>query len=364
MNVVETSMRYLLPFALLVGCQSYPTLEEACKDTLPGGENVSDPVDAETGRWMNCHRRQAQLPQVRVLPSLQAAVEGHSAYLETNKPFNDQYFQIAGNEPYTGRSGLDRARAEGWTASNGARFLEFLTIEAYEAADVFVGKDNFDLWFSNPRVRQIFLQNPSFGFSVASSSYVITFPEDSDFDDIPISLHDWNIIYQEPATPYAQTPIKYPPNGAEDVPSRYTHWFDDDILEVGGEYGYPITFTVGAAETGLTVDTAALIGPDGPVAITVINGANNGLEGLTSTAIVVPDNPLSVGQEYTCEVEITTNQGKRRARTTFRVGSREVGNFGGELAPAARSNGPVRPLLSYIIREVHVTDEHGPLQVR
>ena len=114
--MVETRMRYLLPFALLVGCQTYPTLEEACNDTLPGGSAITDPVDADIGLWMNCHRRQSRLPQLRVDPLLQASVEAHAAYLTVNRPISDQYFQIAGNEPFTGRTGLERARAAGGLA--------------------------------------------------------------------------------------------------------------------------------------------------------------------------------------------------------------------------------------------------------
>lgn len=361
--MVETHMRYLLPLALL-GCQAYPSLEEACNDALPGGDAITDPVDADTALWMNCHRRQARLPQLRIDPALQRSVEAHAVYLETNQPVTDQYYQIPGNEPFTGRTGLERARAEGWTSVNGGRFLELITFERFEAADVLVGRDNFDLWFSNPRVRQLWLQSPAFGFGHVSASYVHTFPEESDLDDIPISLHYWNTVYQIPANAYAQAPIKFPPNGAQDVPARYVHFFDDNILEPGGEYGYPITFTVGVGESSLSVESAALIGPNGPVSITTID-SNNGLTGLNNTAVIVPDDPLAVGQEYTCEVSIKTNLGERRARTTFTVGSRTVGDtLNGVLnQEQARGTGEEPPWLTYEVREGLLT-ERGPLQAR
>ena len=359
--MVETRMRYLLPFALLVGCQTYPTLEEACNDTLPGGSAITDPVDADIGLWMNCHRRQSRLPQLRVDPLLQASVEAHAAYLTVNRPISDQYFQIAGNEPFTGRTGLERARAEGWSSVNGGRFLEIVTSEQYQAANVLVGRENFDLWFSNPRIRQLWLQNPAFGFSVVTASYTYEFPDGSELEDVPTSLTYWNTVYQEPANPYAQAPIMVPANGATDVPARYVHWFADDILEPGEEYGYPITFTVGVGESGLALDSAALIGPNGPVSITTIV-TGNGLPGLGNTAMVVPDDPLTVGAEYTADVLISTNFGQRRARTTFTVGSRVVGDLADVLSQA-RGTGDVPPFLTYTMRE-HAIEDHGPLQAR
>ena len=362
-------MRTLLITTFLAGCTTYPTLEEACNDTLPNGEAIAAEIDKETALWMNCHRRQARAGQARVHTQLQSAVEAHIVYLETNTPFLDQFRQFPGNEPFTGATPLDRARAEGWAPINGSRLLALMTIEGYEFANLYTGRQAFDLWFAYPVFRQAWLQNPNLGFGVASGSYTVGFPEDSDLEDIPLSLNFWNILYQVPTTPYAQAPIRYPPPGAEDVPASYIHLVDDDLLELGGEYGYPITFTVGVGETSLVVNNAALIGPSGPVSINVLTPARSGLQDFRNTIVIVPDDPLAVGSTYTASVVLSTDQGPRRAsKTTFTVGSRVLPTFDFVTTQARTAGGtPVVPELKFeawSMDSAGVVQQHGPLTAR
>jgi hypothetical protein len=315
----------LLALAALPGCASFATVDEACEsfDSVPGEQFVTRPADVELLQRTTCYRRTARKNRLRVIQQVQNAVENHRDYLEANAPDPLSIFnESQGMAQFTGASASARLEDAGYAFPGNAGLLELATSERGEAfANVLQGADYVDFWFDVPTIRPAWLQPEMLATGVSTGSYVQTFPNIDAAEDIPVSFQYWNLIYGVSTTPYAEPAIEYPANGQTDVPPSYTHLTSSSALEFGRTYGYPVTFTVGSTETGLTIDSAAIIGPEGAVAISVLTGEDALTFGrLTNTAIVIPDSTLQAGAEYTASVKITTDQGTRRATTTFRTG--------------------------------------------
>jgi hypothetical protein len=313
--------RFLALSGLLAGCNSFTTVEEACLEVNPGEGIITEDDDLAVFERLNCYRRLAKSARVQANPDLQAAVEGHRDYLELNTPFLNHFQQIEGNEGFTGSSAEDRLDAAGYQFQNNTALLQVATVQFGEIAQSISGVQHLDFWFADPFIRPAFLQPNLESAGVAIADYIVPAFEDGG-EDIPLNLAYYNIVYRYITPAIAEAPKIYPRNGQLDAPGSYIHLSQGDALEFGQTYGYPITFTVGSRETGLVVDQFSLQGPDGALPAQVITGEDaQGVVGLANTAILVPDAPMTVGGEYTAFIQIVTDQGVRRARTTFTIGN-------------------------------------------
>lgn len=312
----------LTVLALLVGCNDFTTLEEACLDEVPGQSNITDAEDVEIATALNCYRRLANEPKARIDPAIQQSVEGHRDYLQLHAPFLNIRTQDPTQEGFTGANGVDRLNAAGYMMPANSALLELYTVFYGETASLFAGRQHIDFWFADPFVRPAFLQPLLAGSGVATAEYTVEYPEDIGLDPDDVSVAYYNMVYTYASPPIAETAKAYPRNGQVDAPGSYVHLSANDALEEGRTYGYPITFTVGSRETGLVVEQAIISGPDGSIPFEIIYGddAGSGV-GLFNTAILVPDSPLTAGGTYTALVQLATDQGIRRARTTFTVGT-------------------------------------------
>ncbi|MEZ4321295.1 MAG: hypothetical protein R3F61_27715 [Myxococcota bacterium] len=346
--------------AFTSGCNTFETVESACLDVSPGEGNITDDVDRDVFRRMNCYRRLAKRPRTAVNPLVQDAVEAHNDWILQNNPRPETLAnENGGSAGFTGGNGVARLTAAGYTFPAHSELLELVLREEGEFASFVVGADHFDFWFADPFVRPAFLQPSMLGGGVVQDEYLRTFPEETAVPDLPISYTYWNLIYQTPVTPYAEIPVIYPRNGQTDAPPVYVHLSSSQSLELGQTYGYPVTFTVGSRETNLQVTQASFrrVSDDAELPITVLTGddAITALR-LRNTAIIVPEQPLTPGATYQADIRIKTDQGERRARTQFTCGSmsRDI--------PAGLSRMAVeldRPLLDYRLggRELYDLEE-------
>ena len=309
----------------LSGCASYATVQEACDsfESIPGEQFITRAEDVELITRATCYRRVAGKDRIRVVEPVQRAVENHRDWLETNAPNPLAIFtESRGTPGFTGTNATRRLQETNYAFPANFQLLEVATFESGEEfANVLEGAGYIDFWWDVPTMRPAWLQPTIQAAGGTTGDYVQTFPDVDAAVDIPTSFQYWNMVYAFPAAPYAEPAIEYPVNGQQDVPPTYTHLTSSTVFEFGRTYGYPVTFTVGSRENGLTIDSAAIIGPEGAVGISVLTGDDALTFGrLSNTAIVIPDRPLTAGAEYTASVKITTDQGTRRASTTFRTG--------------------------------------------
>ncbi len=320
----------------LGGCNPPTTLAEACPETVPGGENITEAEDLQIAHRINCYRRLAKASKARVDPTIQRAVENHRAYIELNRPERNFFAEDAGLEGFTGNTALDRLEAEGYTMPPSTGLLEVFMLINGDAANQIEGAEHIDLWFADPFMRPAFLQPVVNGIGVATARYTYEWPPEVGLPPTDRAGVYYNILYTYTEPAVATIPRIYPRNGQTDAPGSYVHLSMGDPLEFGRTYGYPITFTVGSNETGLKVEQAIFSGPEGSLPFQLFYGADaSGGFGLFNSAILVPDAPLTAGATYTALVEITTDQGIRRARTTFTVGQdiRPIDAFLARTAP-------------------------------
>lgn len=311
-----------LALVALTGCNSFTTIDEACLDEVPGQSFITDGEDVEIAARVNCYRRVANTPKAPIDEAVQQAVEAHRDYLELNTPQLNLRVENGLLEGFTGANASDRLQATGYTFQPNTSLLEITTAFYGDLAMQFTGAEHLEFWFADPFLRPAFLQPQIADFGLATAEYVIPAPPDTESPEVPISLAYYNVVYRYLSPAVAEAAKAYPRNGQVDAPGNYLHLGQNDALEFGRTYGYPITFTVGSRETGLVVDQFNLRGPNGSVPAQVLTGADAaGSVGLTNTAILVPDDPLVSGGEYTAFIQIITDQGIRRARTTFTVGT-------------------------------------------
>jgi hypothetical protein len=308
-----------LPLLALLGCNTFTTVDEACLDAVPGSGAVARATDLELFDRANCHRRLAKRPKLVVERLVQQAVEGHRDWLEINAPRLSPFSQRPSTEGFTGTNAKNRLDAEGFTFISDSALLEIMTIVPGDLG-IPTGGEYFDFWFEDPFVRPAWLQSVIYSAGAAEADYTLVYDPDLGIEDEPVHLQYWNIIYSTPPVPYAEVPVAYPRNGQLDVPPDYVHLSSNTGLELGGVYGFPITFTVGSTETGLDVMQASIRGPEGSVPFILLFGAQATTGNtLQNSVVLVPEDPFQTGGEYQVDVRIKTDQGERRATTAFTV---------------------------------------------
>lgn len=315
-------MRTVPLVAFAIACNTFTTVEEACLEEVPGAGAATRPTDVELHARANCHRRLAKRPRARVDRLIQGAVEGHRDWLELNAPDLSYFSQDPSTEGFTGRTARARLDAQEYVFPTDSALLEIVTWWRGPGADqVPRGGEYFDFWFEDPFIRAGWLQPTIYGAGAAEADFTVVFPEALGFDDEPVHLMYWNVVYAVPRVPYAEIPVAYPRNGMTGVPADYTHITGIGALELGRTYGFPITFTVGSTENDVRVTQASMVAGEAQVPFTALSGSDATAFGsLTNTVIIVPDEPLQTGATYTVNVRISSSQGERSARTTFTVG--------------------------------------------
>ena len=249
-------------------------------------------------------------------------MENHTLYLETNTPQLNLFFERQGDPSFTGASGRDRLGVTGYVLPDGSTLQSVALSFAGPSAQEIQGGDHLEFWFANPFIRPVFLQPSMSGFGVDVARYVYTPDESTGFEPFDMAVAYYEMVYQSVVPAIAEIPVVYPRNGQVDAPGVYLHLSENDGLEFGKTYGYPITFTVGTNETGFVVDQAIMSGPEGTVSFQTIYGdaASGGFD-VYNSVILVPDAPLAAGSTYKARVQITTDQGTRVAKTEFTVGT-------------------------------------------
>ena len=111
--------------------------------------------------------------------------------------------------------------------------------------------------------------------------------------------------YQRPE-PAELRLYSYPGDGIEDATSPYLY-----------------VFGFGGGTRGATLRDASLTGPDGPVAVRIVDNHTPGAEGLLPPGgIVIPAEPLARDTLYTAQVTFTSDEGVRPIkRWSFRAGT-------------------------------------------
>ena len=314
-----------LLFLLLAGCNNFKTLAEACEDDLPTLDYITDSGDRGAALRINCYRRLTNLSRLNIEELPQKALEQHMSYLEQNTPDLNVFNQFPNQPSFVGSTNRDRLKAAQYTMPYSSMLTEDVMI-FYGANDDIPADLAVDALFTNPFFRPIFLIPNQVSMAIAHSDYTIDYPEDSNLTDERRQNFFYDAIHTIPETPYAEAAVVYPRNGQEDVPAQYTEFIDNMPIPAGETHGFPITFSVGVKEGGVTLDSASLIGPNGPLEIQTFAGADASRSlGFDNTAIVVPEVPLLVGQTYQVNVVLTTPQGSQNARTEFTVGSNTLG---------------------------------------
>ena len=335
-------MKYLVP-VLAVGCAPFfETVDLACEGEFPGLEFISDPETIEAATRLNCYRRAARVPRLRVDETVQEVAELHSDYLEAHPTLLAFDFQNSANELFTGSNDLERLRAAGYVEPTNPGYLFLTTWVEGDLTNSFNGAYWSDFWWTNPTSRVDLMQSRVQAAGLDIARYEVP-AFDPDEPPIPVEVMRWMFVIPTPPDTVAESIISYPTNGQLDVPPSYAHLtnLQNDVLTPGETYGYPIVFQVGVAETGLTVVQSyfgQLDVENGGLGHQLMFGGS--LSGTFDNSVVlVPDEPLLPQQDYLAIVTLQTNQGLRRKRVQFRTG-------GQPLVPPAGLN--LRTMAEYV----------------
>lgn len=298
------------------GCKTYATVDEACKDHVPGEKHGSADAVEAFGR-LNCYRRFLKIKVGAIDPDVSDAVEAHMSYLIRNDIFvsgGDPWDEDPDLQGFTGVDLYDRLDAFGYPTTDGFTDGAWQVI-LYQDRET---EDLIDETMHSPYIRDVYLQPSWTAVGWASG-------QDS-------LQHRWvyaNILYPLPTFARLNKPVVYPRDEQLDVPPSYTSEYGgEDPMAHYGDVGYPITITVGSTELSggsniyeLHLLEATLEGPDGPVETLVIEPQLFSWGPLLTTVIIVPVEPLHPSSTYSLDAKVKWNYGERRVQTTFHTGT-------------------------------------------
>jgi len=312
-------MRYLQPLliALLAatGCKQFDTVDDACKDKVPG-EKWTEPLDRAAIQRINCYRRVTGMAQMGFQEQLQEATVAHVEYVMANGGISDGTWytggETQGNIGFTGEDLFARLAAADFPfEANKFGIWQFLWV------DQFLGPDRVDFWFPDPWVREAYLQ-PSArlaGYSGAASTDSYPGFEDEEFYFAYMTL-----MYDIPTTEGGGKPFVYPKDGQLDIDSLYIDSDPASPVTPMGRVGFPITLSAGGV-TSLVVKESRLVGPDGNVETTSFPvGTFGGSAGtLQNTAFILPNEELTPDADYTFTASVETELGSLDVESNFHV---------------------------------------------
>jgi hypothetical protein len=319
-------MRSTLPVLLALSACGPDSVDEACKNHVAGQSGSSEEETAVFSR-ITCYRKYVGLDQARINDRVSEAAAGHAEYLEQNQtltsdPYNWPY-ENAGQPGYLGETSFDRLDATQY-------FVEGVTDTAF-VWEILMSLDSvqadgdpdevyaaiIDAYMIDPFFRDAFLAPAWDGGGYGEGT-----------DPTWGTFGYMNIVLYFPSGARSSRPVVYPQDGQQDVPTTWIRSFEDPMIDLPFQVGFPITFTHGSSTLGagtnpldVSVDSSSISGPSGDVEHTILlpgpyaSGIN------WSTAILVPVEPLEPNSEYTVEAELSwINRDKRTEKLTFHTG--------------------------------------------
>ncbi len=292
----------LLLAPLWLGCRSFDSVDDACKDSIRGDQHGSDEANAFFGR-VTCYRRYAGLSQASIQRDITEAAEAHAAYLETNGVDADWPLETIGEAGFTGETSFERIEAAGFPVDWAATFVWEVLAPTDETAP---RGEIVDLYLHAPLVRDVLLAPGWEGGGYA------------ELDDPSGRLAYFHVVLPLPSNESANKPVLYPVDGQEDVPISVPG--GGGLPGVAGVTGYPITLTFGSVDVtanptnplDVTVYSSLVTGPSGPVEHTVFLPGLYDTGPNYSTAVLLPTDPLEPNATYTVTAEVgwVTNPSK------------------------------------------------------
>ena len=302
---------------------------------------------------INCYRRLAKINRAAMQPQVQEAVENHNKYQLVNAtegdldPWNGIFGEESGKPHYTGSNPYERLEEVGYpnTDRGTLTFWEW----SYQDDEDAVGR--IDFWFHEPHVRQSYLQPAWVAGGYAEGPTEIN-------PDRRIAYV--NIYHQVPVRDHAGTPVIYPKDGQEDVPTSFEAVWAATASFGMGKLGYPITVTVGSLEHRATdnphaikVKSSSLKGPNGNIELFTETPDSHGY--LRYSTAFYPLEVLAPNTTYTFEATMDWDtQQDRNITTSFTTGPESEPHGFGAIGTTSRE-APTPPTLNYRELEYPIT---------
>ncbi len=316
-------MRRILFLSVLCSAACRPdfaTVDEACDDRVPGSKKVTNDEAIEVFRRMGCYRRLARMGRAKMNPLIQEAVTNHNLYQQKNYLPEDWPTKLgeeeSGKPGFTGEDAYARLEAVGYTGGERGA----LGLWEYVYWDDEDPVSRVDFWFHDPEARQAVLQPSWVAGGYAEGPLQNAGPEH------PPKMAYMALFYQIPVREHAGSPVIYPKDGQEEVPTGFEAVDPNQVMYGQGMLGYPITLTVGSIEHGgdpnphgIKIRASKLTGPGGEVSMTAFDPVSD--PQMRYSAAFYPDEELQPNSEYTFEVTLDWGTQENRTFTsTFRTG--------------------------------------------
>ena len=258
------SLAIAVVLALPSGCATYDSVDEACRDRVPGDRHGSAEAADLIGR-IGCYRRYVGLNRANIDRRITEAVESHVDYLRLHPGWVGTG-QWQAEEPntrgYTGRDAFERLYASEFLVEGvGSAFVWEVLLPIDEAIR---RRELVDLFMHDPFVRDVFLAPAWEGAGYAEGRV----------EGVGEFAY-MNIVMYFPSGSRSNRPVVYPHDGQTQVPVAWTVLDpgDPNLADLPPVAGYPITFTVGSSTVGsgtsnpldVHVLGSRIDGPDGPV---------------------------------------------------------------------------------------------------
>lgn len=341
----------------LGGCKEYFSVDEACNDKVPGDNDLT-PAERSAMVRLNCHRRLAGLSAASGNGQVQEQARQALNYVLLNPAGQNlvgharetTYLKQLSNKPgFTGSTVYDRltdpVNGVGYTyydeINSGTR--EFVDVQWTFGPDPMPsGPDAVDWLMKDPEFRQLAMQGSWIDGAFAEIDLSPEWFVQAGFPDnaLPSSGKAYYgvVIYTEPHFEHVDEPVIYPKEEQTDVPLwSYTRVPSADLANQFTQVGFPLTFHLGAIDAKDfykvefnqyrgSVDSAALIGPDGrPVDLEIVypgdesNGTLPDGTWLRTTLAVYPVEPLAPSSEYRFSGVVTTPEASHKYDFTFKT---------------------------------------------
>jgi hypothetical protein len=294
---------------LAVGCATYDSVDDACRDRVPG-EGQASPAATEVAGRIGCYRRYVGLDGANLVGRITDAVVAHVDYLERHEQVAGDWQSETPDTPgFTGADAIERLYASEYLVPDVGTAFVWEVLLPLSTEDEMGRAEMIDAYMHDPFLRDVFLAPGWEGAGYAEGS-------DPAFGPFAYT----NVVLYFPSGARSQRPVVYPGDGQADVP---TSWAladrpPDDPWAPGLEgledrVGYPISLTFGSNTIGadasnplrVRVVHSEIIGPDGPVAHRVVLPGIYAAGVNRSTAVLVPEAPLAPAATYTWEAVVS-----------------------------------------------------------
>ncbi|MBX2798849.1 MAG: hypothetical protein KTR31_14330 [Myxococcales bacterium] len=294
----------LLP--LLVGCQQYENIDEACKENV-GGDKGASAEAVEVFQRITCYRRYAGLAKGKMNRRVTEAVENHARYLSIHGLDFGTFWQLEEQgEGFTGADAFERLDHTGYLVEEvGASAFVWEVLLTQIEADT-DQTELVDQYMRDPFLRDVWLAP---GWDAGSYAQA---PVEGKFGPFLVYM---NIVLYFPSGSRSTRPVTYPVDGQTGVPTSWFVPYPDKVFAgLDTEVGFPITLTAGSSILGtgstnvldVVVDQSTITheGTGERVAHRVIPPGQYWPGTNWSTAILLPEQPLEPDTTYTVEVQM------------------------------------------------------------